>query len=186
MERKGTHGKQGICCRFEMRVQRWWSRSFKNSHRPKPLQADMFENFTLFLFYKSRVLVLVVVFFFLHLCKCPDSVHLSFIFTVSLQDQGRFLLLHQEPGQEGRRCRGLGSSRLPPPSLLDPALLSSAAAQQVYPSPTPLNIFLDSPRRCPSLATLVSVSRVGNENRTVRDAVPVALDGVCQPLPRCG
>lgn len=125
-------------------------------------------------------------FFFLHLCKCPDSVHLSFIFTVSLQDQGRFLLLHQEPGQEGRRCRGLGSSRLPPPSLLDPALLSSAAAQQVYPSPTPLNIFLDSPRRCPSLATLVSVSRVGNENRTVRDAVPVALDGVCQPLPRCG
>lgn len=90
---------------------------------------------------------------------------------------------------QGRRDGGAevwAALAFPPPSLLDPALLSSAAAQQVYPSPTPLNIFLDSPRRCPSLATLVSVSRVGNENRTVRDAVPVALDGVCQPLPRCG
>ena len=35
-------------------------------------------------------------------------------FTVSLQDHGGFLLLRQEPGQEGRRCRGSGSLRLIP------------------------------------------------------------------------
>lgn len=81
MERKGTHGKQGICCRFETRVQRWWSRSFKNSHRPKPLQADMFENFTLFLFYKSRVLVLVVVFFFFYISVSVQTRYILVLFS---------------------------------------------------------------------------------------------------------
>lgn len=83
---------------------------------PKRLQADAFENFTLFLCYKSRVLLV------LHLCKRPDSVHLGVVFTVSLQDQGRFLLLHQAPG--------LGQPS-PYPLPLDPALLTAAPAQQV-------------------------------------------------------
>ncbi|XP_026716076.1 uncharacterized protein LOC113486414 [Athene cunicularia] len=97
------------------------------------------------------------------------SLHLGMT-SVSLQDQGRFLLLCQEPGQEGRRRGGWGSPGLTPPPR-DPALLSAAPAQQVYPSPTLLCIWVDSPRGCPSPATLVSVSRVGNENQMVHEVL---------------
>lgn len=59
---------------------------------------------------------------FLHRRKCPDLVHRGFVFTVSLQDQGRFLLLRREPGQGwpgGRGARAaLGCCRGRPRSLL--------------------------------------------------------------------
>lgn len=88
----------------------------KNSHRPNDTRQTRLK-ISLYFFsvcYKSRVL-------FLHRRKCPDLVHRGFVFTVSLQDQGRFLLLRREPGQGwpgGRGARAaLGCCRGWPRSL---------------------------------------------------------------------
>ncbi|OPJ67760.1 hypothetical protein AV530_001994 [Patagioenas fasciata monilis] len=72
--------------------------------------------------------------------------------TVSLQDQGQFLLLHQEPGQEGEQHRGSAAPARPP--CPNPALFSTGP-----PLPTLLEIFVDSMRDHHSPATLILVSR---------------------------
>lgn len=124
---------------------------FKNSHRPNDSRQTCLKTSLYFsVCYKSRGLG------FLHLCKCPDSIHLGFVFTVSLQDQGQFLLLHQEPGQEGEQHRSSAAPARPP--CPNPALFSTGP-----PLPTLLKIFVDSVRDHHSPATLIPVSRVGNE-----------------------
>lgn len=72
-------------------------------------------------------------------------------------------MLRREPGQEGRRCLALAF----PPGWTQPG----AGSAGLYPSPRLLRVCTDSPRGCPSLPTLISVSRVGKENQEVGDAL---------------
>lgn len=125
---------------------------FKNSHRPNDSRQTRLKISLYFSVIKAGFCIL-------HLCKCPDSVHLGFVFTVSLQDQGLFLLLRREPGQKGWRCLAF------PPGWTQPG----AGSTGLYPSPRLLRVCADSPRGCPSPPTLISVSRVGKENHEVRD-----------------
>lgn len=66
--------------------------STETSQRPNDSrQAGLKTSLYFSICYKSRVL-------FLHRHECPDLVHRGFVFTVSLQDQGRVLLLCREAG----------------------------------------------------------------------------------------
>lgn len=148
------------------------SHLFKNSHRPNDSRQTRLKISLYFsVCYKSRVLLFF--FFFLHLCKCPDSIHLGFVFTVSLQDQGRFLLLRREPGQEG--------SASPSPGWTQPG----AGSTGLYPSPRLLRLCSHSPRGCPSLPTLISVFK-GREGEPKGPRPARCLGRARQPLPSPG